>query len=271
MRSLLIAVMGGCIALPAAAHDFWLQPQRFWVAPGAPVSVSLLVGHGADRELWDADIARVTSVRAIGPAGTADVRAGFRQGGMGDVTFETPGVHVLALETTQAQSTLPADQFRDYLEEEGLTPAITLRQQAGTVGADGRELYSRRAKALVRVGSGATAQAAHVTTPVGMTLELVPERDPYGVPEGEPMAFGVIYKGRPLAGALVKLTDLSADDEPVSTQRSDADGRVTFDVPRRGEWQMNVVWTEPLSGNAEADFETVFSSLTFGFPETPAS
>ena len=37
--------------------------------------------------------------------------------------------------------------------------------------------------------------------------------------------------------------------------------------PRRdGEWLLNVVWTRPLTGDRGADFDTVFSSLTFGYP-----
>jgi len=46
---------------------------------------------------------------------------------------------------------------------------------------------------------------------------------------------------------------------------SDGEGRVAFPAPDAGTWLMTVVWSKPIAGNARADFETVFSSLTFGF------
>jgi hypothetical protein len=37
--------------------------------------------------------------------------------------------------------------------------------------------------------------------------------------------------------------------------------------PRQdGEWLLNVVWTRPLVGDPRGDWDTVFSSLTFGYP-----
>ena len=38
-----------------------------------------------------------------------------------------------------------------------------------------------------------------------------------------------------------------------------------FKPPRREALLLNVVWSEPVSGNRDADFITVFSSLTFGY------
>jgi uncharacterized GH25 family protein len=76
----------------------------------------------------------------------------------------------------------------------------------------------------------------------------------------------VIYDGHPLAGAFVKLNNLDFDARPVETHKTDARGQATFTIPFRGLWQMNVVWTKPIRGNPKADYDTVFSSLTFGYP-----
>ena len=37
-------------------------------------------------------------------------------------------------------------------------------------------------------------------------------------------------------------------------------------MPGAGDWRLAVVWTKVLPETAETDFETVFSSLTFGGP-----
>jgi uncharacterized GH25 family protein len=76
----------------------------------------------------------------------------------------------------------------------------------------------------------------------------------------------VIYAGRPLPGALVKLTDLYNDASPFEVHLTDQDGRAVFTMPSAGSWLLNVIWTKALPRSEETDFETVFSSLSFGFP-----
>jgi len=36
-------------------------------------------------------------------------------------------------------------------------------------------------------------------------------------------------------------------------------------LPGSGLWQLNVVWSEARPQGAETEYETTFSSLTFGF------
>jgi hypothetical protein len=47
--------------------------------------------------------------------------------------------------------------------------------------------------------------------------------------------------------------------------RTDDNGRATFGMPSSGSWLLNVIWTKPLAPAEETDFETLFSSLSFGF------
>jgi hypothetical protein len=37
-------------------------------------------------------------------------------------------------------------------------------------------------------------------------------------------------------------------------------------MPVRGQWLLNVIWTKPQPKTRETDFETTFSSLSFGVP-----
>ena len=110
-----------------------------------------------------------------------------------------------------------------------------------------------------------------VGKPVGLPLEIVPEASPYAVPRSATLPVRVIYAGHPLAGALVKLTDLKNDASPFEVHLTDHDGRATFTMPSSGTWLLNVIWTKALPASEETDFETVFSSLSFGFPPEPAA
>lgn len=256
-----------CLAAPAWAHDFWLQPGRFWTSVGAVTPMTIQLGHGADRETWPLRLERIVLFRSIGPGGVADRRAELRAGpAPQQLGFAAPGTHVLALQTNYSQSDLPALRFNDYLKEEGLRPAQQLRQRTRTTDKPGREIYSRRVKTLVQVGPAGAGPQPHVTRPLGLSLEIVPELNPYAPRRGKALPVRVFYEGRPLAGATVKLTNLDDDAKPVAKVLTNAAGRAVLDVPARGAWLLNVVWTKPLAGDRRGDFDTTFSSLAFGYP-----
>lgn len=268
MRTLPTFVTLLALAAPVAAHDFWVQPLTFAAPVGNAVPFTIQVGHGTFRQRWGAAIERIVRFDDIGPGGTIDRRAALLNPGGpvdGAVIFAAPGTHILVLETNLAQSELPSIRFNDYIKVEGMTPAIAARERLHLTDSTGRELYSRRAKALVQAGDP-TGPQPQVTRPVGLTLEIVPQRNPYALAPTDPVPVQILYQGRPLAGALVKLNNLDFDARPIETHLSDARGMASFNPPRHGKWQLNVIWTKPLTGNPKADFETIFSSLTFGFP-----
>jgi uncharacterized GH25 family protein len=275
MRPIFIPQLSGllaaaCLATPALAHDFWVEPASYWTTPGAATSLTLQVGHGPERQRSRIPLRRVTRFTAQGAAGRSlDLRGGLTLGAGaadGAIRLAAPGGHVLVLQTdNRAQSHLPAARYDAYLEEEGLTPAQSWRAQHHEADREGAEIYSRQAKALVQVGPPGGDQG-EITRPVGLTLEIVPERSPYALPRPASLPVRVYFEGRPLAGALVKLTDLDHDAAPLAARRTDSGGRARFDLPRSGRWLLNVVWTKRLPETSEADFETTFSSLSFGLP-----
>jgi uncharacterized GH25 family protein len=187
----------------------------------------------------------------------------------GSLVLAQPGTYMVVLETdNRAQSHLPAIRFNDYLQVEGLTPALEERKRSQRMDADGSEIYSRHTKAIVQVGASeahAAGSSAWVTQPLGLPLEIVPGVSPYSEPRPPNLPVRVLYEGRPLPGALIKLTALEHDAEPFETHRTDAAGRATFTLPGAGNWLLNVIWTKALPKTSETDFETVFSSLSFGF------
>lgn len=254
----------------AGAHEFWMQPRTFHPAAGAATPVAFFVGHGADRARWRMRLSRVVAFRSVDAASAVqDRRDTLREGADAPdaaLVFTSPGLHVVTFETNAALSTLPADKFEAYAREEGLTLPIEARRRAGVQDQPGREHYSRRAKALVQVGPALAADRVLAVAPAGLSLEIVPEADPYVPGPRRRLPVRVLSDGRPLPGATVKLTDLDADAAPAETHVTDAAGRAVFRSPRTGSWQFGVIWSRPAVNDPEADFETTFSSLTFGLP-----
>ncbi len=258
----------GLVSLPVTAHDFWLQPSQFWVSPGAAVPMTFLVGHGGVRQRTNIGSDRFNVFRTTGPGGVTDRKGSLsnsKKGAEASLSFAAPGTYVAYFSTSSILSELPSLRFNDYAAAEGLTLVTRHRAAQGKTDAPGREFYSRRGKALLQVGLPGKAAQPQVTAPVGLSLEIVPLVNPYQPGPASSLPVQVLYQGRPLAGALVKLNDLNADERPVEVRRTDTNGRADFQIKRSGLWQLNVVWSQPLVNNRSADFLTTFSSLSFGF------
>lgn len=272
--TLWLILSGLCGTWRCVAHDFWVQPDNYWVGPHVATPLTLQVGHGPYRQRSPIQPGRITRFEAITPSGTiVNLREQLHPGADsedGNVQFTAPGTYLLVLETdNRAQSHLPAIRFNDYLRVEGLTPALEQRTRTRRMDADGSECYSRRAKVIVQVGDSSQNTPSHVSEPIGLPLEIVPEVNPYAEPRPTTLPVRVLYQHRPLARALVKLTQLEHDAVPFETHLTDAAGRAEFHMPGEGSWLLNVIWTTPLPKTSETDFETVFSSLSFGFPARP--
>lgn len=266
VKSALTAVLL-TMSAQASAHDFWLLPEDFQVEEPGTTDVRILIGHGTEVDPWNLRWDRVVALRSHAQDGVTDQQssiipvAGSVPSGA-EARLDTAGTHILALESHHSFSELEAERFNDYLAKEGLAAVLADRERAGTSGQPGRELYSRRAKALIQVGNTITD---NVLQPIGHTLEIVPERHPYALGSDRQLPVRVLFRGQPLANALIDLTDLESGDEPMAGQRTDADGRAMFEIPERGNWKINVIWGVANPGNDRAEYQTIFTSLTFGY------
>jgi uncharacterized GH25 family protein len=257
----LVLLIGMCCARDAVAHEFWVQPSEFWLSPSAALSVTLQVGDSRSRQESPIPPQRITRFEAIGPTGdSVDMRGGSAR-------LDKSGAYLVALETdTGGYSRQSAARFNEYLEAEGLTPALEYRMRTHQMHVDGFERYSRTAKSIVLVGRHSRQAQRHVTQPLGLKLEIVPRANPYAEPQPVRLPLRVLYEGRPLSGALVKLMNLEQDLTGASQSLTDDAGTASFSMPTRGKWLVSVVWTRRLENSANADYETTFASLTFGFP-----
>jgi hypothetical protein len=272
----LFALLFGIGGAPAIeAHDFWVQPNEYWAVPNAQTALTLQVGHGPFRQRSPIPLRRIIRFEAIAPSGVSlPLRNVLHLGegsGDGDLILSDAGTYVVALQTdNRAQVHLPAIRFNDYLRAEGLTPAIMERERRHRMEVDGSEIYSRCAKMLMQIGPLDDQSQAQASRPLGLPLEIVPERNPYAMPPSSTLAVRVLLEGEPLAGALVKFTRLEHDEVPVDAQVTDRAGGARFAMPTTGSWLLSVVWTKALPRTSETDFETTFSSLSFGFPQASA-
>ena len=133
------------------------------------------------------------------------------------------------------------------------------RARRNETRAPAREIFSRCAKSLVFSGAAAAAQGDR---PLGFTLELVAERNPYQLRADQDLPVRLTYESRPLAGALVVAINRLNPADKVSA-RTDADGRVRFRLRHDGMWLIKAVHMVPAPADAHAEWASFWASLTF--------
>jgi uncharacterized GH25 family protein len=255
----LVALGLALAALPLFAHDVWIEPSSFAPGPDQTVGLRLRVGQDLQGEplaLVDGMVRQfvvhdATASRPVVIRQRAETAALMR--------VTTPGLQVVGYYSNPSFIELPAEKFNAYLADEGLDAILSRRAQLNQSSANGREMFSRCAKTLLRSGSASDSQHDQR---LGFPLELVAERNPYTIAAGQALPVRLTYQDRPLAGALVVAVN-SLDAAQKQSARTDSNGRVQFWLHPGGMWLIKAVHMVPAPAGAAADWASHWASLTF--------
>lgn len=256
------------LALLSMAHEFWLQPERFFAAVGDVVPVEIKVGEGFEGERSEGKKNRIVQYVHLANGTKENLAPGLENDhyGVANVKLTTPGTHLIAFANTPKFLGMRADSFLLYLKEDGLDNVIQARQQQGDTQKRSRELYRRCVKTLIQVGDKPD-NTFSVNT--GMPLEIIPVENPYAMKADQIADFQILFEQKPLAGALVRHWNRTATNQlHEAQQRSDAQGRVRFRL-LAGSNMVSLVNMAPYTGPAspelpQADWISYWGSLTFG-------
>lgn len=248
------------LSVPLAAHDFWIQPSSYTPAVDTVVRLQLRVGDDFPGEPVVRNATRIETFFVHGPDGRWPVpgQNGADPAGLLRVTSE--GTYLIGYRSRPGPVSLAAPAFEQYLKEEGLERIIELRARNNQSEAPGRERFSRSVKSLLHVGG--SAPAGH-DTPLGLTLELVPDTHPSAVPPDGRMGFLLLYEGRPLEGALVVAIPHGGAAAGERRQaRTAEDGRVELSLGP-GAWTVKAVHMVAAPEGSGADWDSIWTSFTF--------
>jgi uncharacterized GH25 family protein len=245
-------------ALPAAAHDTWILPRQARVSPGQVVSFDLTSGMafpgnefavGADRlARASARLGETVSDLAREANGKKALRLRAR--------FLETGVAVAWMESKPRTLELKPAQVREYLEEIGAWESVGRKWESEGKGR-WRESYTKHAKTYVQVGR--LGKDDSWGRPVGMELELVPEKDPTQLTAGEELPVRLLKAGQAVPDLAVGL--VAANAKSGSLLKTDSEGRVRLRFERGGWWLIRATVLQRAS-KANLDWETRFTTLT---------
>lgn len=262
-RHLLSALVFVALALPLAAHDFWIEPATFRPALDTRVALELRVGENFAGDEVPRRAEKIESFVSWNGGVSTPVAGIEERTPAGIFRARSTGVTWIAYRSRTTAIELEAVKFENYLREEGLDHVVLLRDQRGETALPGKERYSRCAKALLVVqgAPGDNVPHAGFDQVLGLTLEIVPVNDPATLRPGDTLTVRVLHAGKPLANALVGLrAKVAAEHE--TRVRTDAEGRVAFTLAASGATLLRVVHMARAQAGSGADWESWWASLS---------
>lgn len=252
------------------AHDLWLVPTIFSVAPGARVSVMMNTGdtfpisEAAVKPERIERAALVTSkgftplmtFRTEGASTLADVIAPQKDGGA-----------IVEVVLKPIATKQPRASFEEFVKHEGLDAIAAQLARTSERRAEERRTYAKYAKTLLRVGSGKGAARVY-QKPLGHRLEIVAEADPFSLRPGGTLPVRLLFDGKPLAGARIVIgstATATATQSKMPGVRTDAEGRARLQLDRSGgAHYVHALHMIPATGGSDVEWESFWATLTFG-------
>ena len=192
LRALGIAIALTATPTKAVSHEFWIDPVRFAPKLGAIVPIVFRIGQDFKGNTYP--FVRGLSDRFVVLDGRGERAVKTLDGDdpAADITFSTPGLAIIAHQRKPEEVIFDTfEKFQDNLIYEGLEPIVDMHRKLGMPMSGIRELYARCAKALVSVGS----KVSGADRAVGMPLELVAEKNPYGLAATDVLPVRLLHNG----------------------------------------------------------------------------
>ncbi len=250
------------ISVWGLAHEFWLNPSKFYYQKGELVTIFLQVGENFEGEKWKGTITRLTYYFA-NQTKNLNVRVDTATRSF-KMNVESEGTQVLILQNKPSFIELDAEKFNAYLQEDGLEEVLIYRQKNGLEKTPGREIYERCAKLIFQVGEKQTETFKKITN---LPLEIVAMENPYLIrkAQAQNIRFKVLFQQKPLVGLKVRFWQKIQGELFKYEAISNANGEVNFKFAPSGKIMISAVKMIAHDKPQEADWHSYWASLVFGY------
>ena len=247
----------------ANAHEFWLEPNTY--APKAKEEVGILMKVG---QRFSGALYPYLSERFFKFTAEQNDDAKTVEGLDGDddpavkLAFPDQRLAILAYHSKFFDLNYEKmAKFERFLEDTGSDKILARHRAAGKPETGINERYYRAAKLLLNVGGNAMGEDRFT----GMPLELVAERNPYGLATGEELPVHLFYEGKPIEDILIIAFEKS-NPEALQKCRTDKDGRAIIPLPTSGAWLLNAVHLIEPAPDDGVHWVSLWASMTFERP-----
>ena len=280
MRAQLLILLLLGLLISSWGHEFWLSPQKYFFSIRETAHISFKVGENFNGENWKGNQKKVSHIWHYTPAKQMYELSTKLTDAVGDsllLPLAEPGTHMITFQSNNSFIELPANSFNDYLKEDGLSEIAAYRSAHQQSSEPGKEYYQRSVKTIIQVGEEPTNTCS---IPTGLPLDIIPQKNPYELPEGLTkkdlikVKFKVLFKEKPLQNALVKVW-FRLPGKPVQKLEylTDKGGWITTER-HPGIFMVSCVHMEQHTADAVATWQSYWGSVTFEysqvFPGSPS-
>lgn len=265
MRFLVTALLAA-LPLTAQAHELWIEPTAYQIAPGDEIFADIRVGEDMDgpaysflpRDFRRFDLIQQGNVAPV--EGRPGDRPALQQ------TSDAGGLITVVYVTNDLSLTYTDfEKFGKFARHKDFEWALDDHVSRGLSTDRFREAYTRYAKSLIAVGDGAGADSE-----AGLVTEIVALTNPYTDDLSQGMQVKVLEDGAPRADAQVELFAKSEDGTvEITLHRTDAGGIATLPVQPGLSYLADAVVLRPVEPNDDnngAVWHSLWASLTFAVP-----
>jgi uncharacterized GH25 family protein len=246
------------LARPAHAHDTWLIPDQFKLAPKSTVTLDMTSGMEFPKLDVGPKPERVESAKCRLAGKTFDITN--KSAAPNSLQFKTEladvGVATFWVILPPRAIELKPAEVKEYLDEVD-APEGLRKQWSEMKEQRWRESYTKHQKTFARVGDPLSDRSW--AEAVGTFLEIVPEKDTTVLKAGDDLPVRVLKDGKPFAG--FSLNAVSAGEIKGETRKTDSEGRATFRVSKEGRWLLRGTDIRK-SSQPDTDWESDFVTLT---------
>jgi hypothetical protein len=255
------------------AHDFWIIPDAFRIAPGELLQVRGQTSSAFPSSESAVTVDRIAEAAVIDARGRATI-ADATTAGTSLLLRHRPervGQYIVATLIHPRSVRESPESFRRYLVLEGAPEILARLEREGGLPVDSiTRRYAKYAKALVQVGDAGPRAFGQLA---GHPLELLPLSDPDATAAGDTLRVQLLLHGRPLAnatlhaGSVVRRASAALNDA-AGTERhvelhTDVNGIVHVPIDRAGLWNVRGLYLEPSVPGSGADWETHWATIVF--------
>ncbi|MEN9684440.1 MAG: hypothetical protein RLZZ28_226 [Bacteroidota bacterium] len=273
MKKITVLFFISTISIIAMAHEFWLHPHKFFYTIREIAVIRFRVGENFTGINWSGNSENIQQLKHYTPSGMINDltdRVSKNKGDSVQIPMQEEGTHMVVFNSTNSSIDLAPEKFTEYLKEDGLDQALLYRKNNGEENNHGKEFYQRSVKTIFQVG---TATNNTCTAATDLPLDIIPDQNPYEVPEDAvhkksfKVQFRVQFKYAPLKNALVKVWYMGSDNKvKMENLRTNQKGFITTNR-HSGPMMISCVHMIRTEKGAAADWQSYWSSLTFEYSQ----
>lgn len=264
----MLAFILALVASPVMAHEFWLEPLDYQVAPDGRLEADIVNGQ----QFTGVKLPYLPQrfVNFVIFAGDQSTRVSGRPGDRPALN-QAPlaeGLNIAAYQAVNATVNYETlEKFESFVKHKDLGNAVAVHRERGLSEENFGELYSRYSKTLIGVGNGAGSDRR-----VGLETELVALTNPYTDDLSGGMRVQLFYRENVRANEQIEVFEKDAGGNvTVTTYRTDDQGIAAIPVKPGYRYMFDAVVlripSQTLQDTTGTVWETLWANLTFAVPQ----